>query len=101
MKQNEWELNLQNILTYGSVVFIENNVITMTFDLGDEEDAERFEKKYQKLVESEDKISSTISILLDESEDECPWSIANIEIELNKDISVEELNTFISKIESI
>jgi len=85
-----------------SVVSIEGNVLTLTYDLGDSNDAERFASKFDKAAENTDLQVTSLELLYDEEDEDFPeWTIGNSELTINDNTSFEDVKTFIEFVDSI
>jgi len=103
------QLEKDMIHSIPSVVSVDDKEILITYDLGDEIDVEKFQSNFDKLIEVSDfktGIDLNIEFLpdqnIEEGEEEiCSWSIANISIDTENNISFENIENIIEKLETI
>jgi len=81
-----------------SIVDIDGDIITLTYDLESLEEAENKAAKVRALIE-EMAFEGEVSVLDDESDEEQPWVILNIELETTEQ-SDENIRDFIRKVDN-
>ncbi len=86
-----------------SVVSIEGNVVTLTYDLGDLEDAERFASKFDRAVENNSLDITSLELLTDDcgEEDDEEWTIGNSELTINDSTTISDIKLFLDFVDSI
>lgn len=89
-------------LDSNSVVEIKEDSVELCYNLGDGDDVERFESKFEKIMEKFDSsFHIARDILKDESGEETEWNIANVLIEYNKETSLQKIADFIKEVDCI
>jgi hypothetical protein len=99
---NKAEIN--KIVDNNSVVFADNGLVEATYDLGDNEDAERFATKAENLADKYNGLDIQIDILCDEAyeEDDMPeWNIANISIDFDGKSDLLYIKEFLDEVDCI
>ena len=97
---------IKNLLDSNSVNKITNEYIELTYDLGDADDAGRFESKFEKIAEDfKSDFEIGLDILCDqtdyEEEGEPEWNIGNATIIVTDNIDYNKVKEFIELIDYI
>jgi hypothetical protein len=102
IKRVELKLNesIRLYLDTNSVAIVDYPMISLTYDLGDSDDAERFKNKFDLAANSE-KFSLDIPPIEILPDDENTWCIANVEVDLSEINNPSLLKDFISFADSI
>jgi hypothetical protein len=103
------KLEQNTIQSLPSVISVDDKEILINYDLGDETDVEKFQSNFDKLIDVSNfktEIDLNIEFLPDENIEEgeeqiCSWSIANIIINTENNISFENIENIIEKLETI
>jgi len=98
---------IKQILDSNSVNEITTEYIELTYDLGDSQDAERFESKFDKITENYKMLDIQLDILCDECfndpecEEEVEWNIANVVIQLTEDTDITIIKKMLDEVDYI